>query len=415
MKNLKLLLTLLIFLLLVACGRSKTEDERVKLSYMIWDKNQEPGIQKIIDRFEELNPDIDVEIEMYPWGQYWTKLDALAEGKNLPDLFWMHIGYFNRFNEAEVMLDITDKVEDEIDLEKFEKVVTEIYRSNGKFYGLPKDVDTVGLWYNKKLFDAAGVPYPTKAMTWDEFLAVSKKLTNKEKGIYGFTALLEGQSGHDNAILQNNGFIISDDKKSSGMDKPETIEAVQWYVDLINKHQVSPTLSEMVEMSPLEMFFNGQVAMTVQGSWMLNAMLANEYTVENADVTYLFKGKKEGSIANGLGNVISSNTKNPEEAWRFLKFLSSEEGNLIQGRSGAAIPAYKSAQNEWVNSNQTFNLKIFIDQLSYGLPYPNSKTRNVWYQDEKRIFSKVWSGELTVEEGCRKYAKRMNKLLATEE
>lgn len=415
MKNWKVLFTLLITLFLAACGESKDEGGRVKLSYMIWDKYQQPGMQEMIDRFEELNPDIEVEIQMYPWAQYWTKLDALAEGGNLPDLFWMHIGYFSRYSEAEVMLDITDRVTEEIDLSKFERVVTDIYRSNGRYYGLPKDIDTVGLWYNKKLFDEAGVPYPTEAMTWDEFVEVSKKLTDRKKGTYGFAARLEGQTGHDNAILQNNGFIISEDKKSSGMDTPETMEAVQWYVDLIGKHQVSPSLSEMVEISPLEMFFNGQVAMIIDGSWMLNAMLTNEYTLENADVTYLFKGKREGTIANGLGNVISDQSKHPEEAWKFLKFLSSEEGNLIQGRSGAAIPAYKSAQDEWINSDKTFNLKVFTDQLSYGLPYPNSKTRNTWYQDEKRIFSRVWSGELGVEEGCREYAQRMNRLLATEE
>ncbi|ETJ29585.1 ABC transporter, substrate-binding protein, partial [human gut metagenome] len=94
---------------------------------------------------------------------------------------------------------------------------------------------------------------------------------------------------------------------------------------------------------------------------------------ENCNVAVLPKQKKQASIFNGLGNAIAAKTAHPDEAWKFVEFLGSEEANKIQAKSGAAIPAYEGTSEEWVNLSKDFNLKVFTDMLDYAVIRPYSK------------------------------------------
>ncbi|MCI1141088.1 extracellular solute-binding protein, partial [Stenotrophomonas maltophilia] len=94
----------------------------------------------------------------------------------------------------------------------------------------PKDFDTIGLWYNKKMFDEAKIPYPDNTWDWNKLREAAKKLTDPNKGVWGIAAAPYGQDNYYNTIFQSGGFVISDDKKSSGFDKPETIEGLSFWV-----------------------------------------------------------------------------------------------------------------------------------------------------------------------------------------
>ena len=97
-----------------------------------------------------------------------------------------------------------------------------MYTYQGKLHGLPYFQDSVGL-YNKELFDKAGLPYPDKTWTWQTVEENAAKLTDKSNGIYGFIAPIDSQIGYYNFIAQAGGYVISDDKKSSGFDTRSTI------------------------------------------------------------------------------------------------------------------------------------------------------------------------------------------------
>lgn len=399
---------------LVGCGSSSAKSSgQTTITYSIWDKTQEPGMRAIADAFEEKNPDIKVNVEITPWDQYWTKMDAAATGGALPDVFWMHSSQVSRYGTNGILMDLTDKITESslVDLKNFPEGLVELYSPDGNNYAIPKDYDTVALWYNKTLFDEAGVAYPDETWTWETLLENAKKLTNKEKGIYGFGAPLNSHEGYYNFIFQNGGYVLSDDKTKCGYDDPATLEAMEWYVDLSLKEGVSPTQKEFAENSQYTLFESGRLAMVLFGSWNVGNYKNHDYVKANADVAVLPQGKQRASIYNGLGNSVSAKTKNPEEAWKFVEFLGSEEANIIQAEYGSAIPAYKGTDVKWVESTKDFNAQVFIDMLDYSeiLPYSNNSAK--WKAIEEESLPKVWNGDVSVQDGCTKLDKDIEAVL----
>jgi multiple sugar transport system substrate-binding protein len=217
-----------------------------------------------------------------------------------------------------------------------------------------------------------------------------------------------------NTILQAGGFIISDDKKKSGYDKPESIEGLKLWTDLIHVHKASPTLAQMTDTTPIKLFESGKIAMLWGGSWNAIEFAKNEFTKDKVDVAVLPKQKQQGVVIHGLANVISAKTKNPKEAWAFVNFLGSKEAAEILAKTGTVIPAFNGTQDVWVKSTPQFKLQVFIDQLAYSKPYPVSKETAKWNNLETEFFKKAWSGEMKIEDAAKQVAAKMNEFLAQE-
>lgn len=404
---------------IVGCGTKDagdTSSENVTLTYSIWDKNQQAGMEAMAEAFHKENPNITVKVEVTPWEQYWTKLDAGATSGSLPDVFWMHSNNFLKYANGGILIDTTDTIKNSkiTDMNNFPKELSELYTLDGKIYSIPKDYSTIGLWYNKTMFDEKGIAYPDATWDWDKLLEAAKQLTDSDKKIYGMLAPSDDEQGYYNYVYQNNGYILSPDKTKSGFDLAETREAIQWDLDLSTKHKVSPTQEQFADTSFAQYFESGKAAMGLFGSWMTSEFNSNEYVAKNCDVAVLPQGKTKATIYNGLANSGSAKTKYPEQTLKFLEYLGSKEANTIQGESGAAIPAYKGVENSWVDHYKTFKLGAYTEMLEYAVIFPNSATKAKWYQIQNETMTKVWSGQITLEEGCDKIAKEMNELLATE-
>lgn len=408
--------------LLAACSNSGTSESsssanssgKTEISYAIWDSGQEPGIRKIADKFEEKNPDIKINIQVVDWDNYWTMLEAGATGGSLPDTFWMHSNEIYRYGSNEMLLPLDDYLakSTEAKLENFPEGLNEIYNINGKQYAVPKDFDTIGLWYNKKMFDEAGIAYPDDTWDWNKLKEVAKQLTKADGSQYGFGAGLSNQEGYYNFIYQNGGTVITDDKKS-GYDDPKTIEALDYYFSFV-KEKLSPALT--VDKERAEAFQNGLVAMSVFGSWNLSGFSANDYIRENADVAVLPKGPDgtRATIFNGLGNAIAANTKNPDAAWKWVEYLSSKEAQEMQASLGVAISAYKGTADTWVNSNKDFAIKNYVDMLDYAQIRPYSQTTLKWEDKAYELLKPAYLGEEATKDAAQKTADMMNKELASE-
>ena len=160
-------------------------------------------------------------------------LEAGATGGELPDVFWMHSNVTQMYMENDMLLDLTDMISasDKIDLNNYYQGIVNLYQSEGRQYAIPKDIDTIALWYNKTIFDEMGVAYPDETWTWYDFADAAAKLTNDDHWGY---AIQPGnnQEGFYNTIYSMGGYVISDDKKTSGFDDPKTIEAVKLFTDI---------------------------------------------------------------------------------------------------------------------------------------------------------------------------------------
>lgn len=393
-------------------GKSASEGSggEVTLRFGLWDTNQAVGLRTMADEFEADNPDIKIEIEVTGWGDYWTMLEAGATGGSLPDVFWMHSNEIFRYTSNEMLLDLTDRINNsqQVDLSKFPQGIVEIYNYQGKQYAVPKDFDTIGLWYNKTMFDDANVDYPTADWTWDDLYDAAKALT--KEGQYGFLAALHNQEGYYNFVYQNDGTIITDDKKS-GYDDPKTIEALEYYVKFVSEG-LSPEIYGDAERA--EVFQNGLVAMALFGSWNLAGFIDNDYLVQHVDVEVLPRQATQASIYNGLGYAIAYNTEYPEEAWRFVEYLGSKEGQERHAELGIAISAYEGAADLWVTSDDTFNIKAFVDMVDYGVIRPYSNTTAIWEDRTYEELKAAFSGDISVEEAAKNAARVMNESLAQE-
>ncbi|KFM94464.1 sugar ABC transporter substrate-binding protein [Paenibacillus sp. FSL R5-0527] len=414
-------------LALAGCGNSNDGDKaagsasagggaqkNVTISYTIWDKNQQPAMEAIARAFTEQHPNIEVKVDAIPWGEYWTKMSAAAQAGTLPDVFWMHAGQFNKYAAGRFLEPITDKVQaGEIDLNNYASGLGSIYTLDGENYGVPKDFDTIGLAYNKELFDQAGIPYPDDTWDYAKLAEVAGQLSQPDKGIYGFGAKMDTQAGYWNDMLANGGRILNEDMTKSGYDEPASIEALKARYRMI-LDKASPTHQQMTDTDSVEMFKSGKLAMIFDGSWDNGNLASSDIIKDKYDWAPLPKGKAgRGNIINGLGNVMSAKGKHKEESWQFLKFLGSKEAAEITARMGAAIPAFKDTQDAWVKSKPDLNLQVFIDQAADATPYPSgSKSYPVWFAKESEIMSQAWGGAISIEEGAKKVADMMNQAIA---
>lgn len=389
-------------------------NEKVTLKYALWDKNQEPTIRKMADQFTKENPNITIDIELTPYGQYWTKLETAATGGSLADVFWMNGPNVGKYAQGDMMMPLDSKFKDDnVSTSDFPDSLIKLYTVGGKLYAMPKGFDTIGLYYNKAIFDKAGVHYPTDTWTWDDMAAAAKKLTDKSSGIYGVAAADLSQENYYNTIPQFGGYVISDDKKKSGYDDPNTIKGIQCWLDLI-KDGVSPTAQQMTETTPDNMFESGKLAMIYTGSYMLSEYSSNENIKDKFDIQILPIATKRATVIHGIGNVIYSKTKYPDQAWKFVKWLGGKEANDMQAKAAIDIPAYKPSQSYFLQSKPQYNLKVFTDELPYSVMYPCSQKTAKWNQLETDEFAKAWAGQETAEAACKNIAKGMDAILATE-
>lgn len=405
-------------------GETKKEDsgdsgesDGDELSVSIWDTNQEPGLKEILADFTE-ETGIKTKLTVVKWDEYWTMLEAGAQGGSLPDVFWMHSNESERYMSNDMLLDLTDKIaeSDKIDPENYPEDIWGLYTYDDKYYAVPKDVDTIALWYNKTMFDEAGLAYPTADWTWDDVSEAAKKLTKDDGSQYGLAVRNDNnQAGYYNLVYDNGGYIINEDKTKSGWDDPKTIEAMKTLEGWI-KDGVMPSIETMSENGEDVLFQSGKAAMVLQGSWMVAAYRDNEYTAANCDLVELPKNAETGrraSVYNGLGWAAAANGEHTEEAWKLLEYLGSEEAQKKQAELGVTMSAYKGTSDAWAKSAD-FNLQAYLNMMDDMEIRPYSKTTVTWENEDNEILKSVYTGEKTMEEACKEMADQMNEKLAEE-
>lgn len=382
--------------------------DKVTLTYGVWDKNQAPVMQKIADAFTATHPKVSVSVQITPFDSYFTKLKAAATGGQAPDVFWLNGPNFQLYASNNVLLPDL-----KIDASNYPPALVNLYQYQGKQYGVPKDFDTIGLWYNKKLFDAAGVKYPTADWKWSDVQAAAAKLTDPAKGVFGLGAPPSGQENFYDTVYQAGGYIISPDGKRSGYDNANTIKGLRFWTDLIDKHH-SPSMQQMTDTQPPQMFEAGKLAMIYGGSWNATEFAGNTSTKDSVDVTALPAGDKKATVIHGLANVVFARTQHPDEAKQFAEFLGSKQAAELQASTGAVIPAFNGTQQAWVKAFPQYHLQSFLDELPDAVPFPVSKDTAAWNTAETDILTKAWSGTEPVEQAATELAAKMNAALAKE-
>ena len=397
---------------LTACSSGTSMDGKTHLTFQIWDVAQRDGMQQVCDAYTAKNPVVVIEVQVTSWSEYWTKLEASAISNQMPDIFWMHTNEILKYADYGKLADLTDLYDDESKTyytDHFsETSLGNIQGSDGRYYGVPKDKDTVGLVYNKEMFDAAGVDYPNEEWTWDDLTEASQKIYDAT-GKYGYMAYGDDQLGYWNFVYQKGGCILTEDKERGGFDQQPTIDAMKFYIGL-QSYDWCPDQNYFAETSPGTAFFSEQGAMFFEGNWnVLNEMKNYPEMAGKWDVAVLPKcpdpasGDGRATISNGLCYATSAAGKNLEIVKDVLKFMGSEEGQRIQGESGAAIPAYEGLEETWVKVFDQFDYVLdvgkFVDMFDYAVQSVNNAHRPVWKTQVTDALLKIYAGTYTVDEG----------------
>lgn len=407
--------------MLTACGGGSSDDGGSKkkgdaLTVAIWDTNQQAGLQEIIDEFTA-ETGVKAELQVLDWSAYWTLLEAGATGGDMPDVFWMHSNEAVKYMSNDILLDLTDYVSksEKLEMDKFPQDLKDMYTWKDKVYAVPKDRDTIAMWYNKKMFDEAKIDYPDGSWTWDEFYEIAEKLTKDDGSQFGFAAQPSNeQDTWMNMVYSMGGTIVTDDNKS-GFDDPNTIKAME-FLDKCVKN-VMPDSNTMSETGTDVLFQSGKVAMISQGSWMVAGFKDNDYLVENADVARLPKDATTGrsvSLYNGLGWAASAGTGMPDEAFQLIEWFGSKDMQLKQAELGVTMAAYDGVSDAWVNNTDVFHLQPYLDAMDDPVFRPHTNSTLAWWNPMCEELVKVWNNEEKMADACKNITSMMNEKISEE-
>lgn len=303
---------------------------------------------RIIEMFEAANPDIQVQLEPVGSGDYYARILTQIAAGDPPDLLQIGDDAVPMFVDKGAFLALDDFIASAdypLDTSIYLPGVLDPGKWNGEQYLLPKDFSPLAVYYNKKLFDAAGVAYPKDGWSWDEFLAAAQALTKIDDSgkttQWGVQLPAAWTTGFEFWVAAAGGRLISEDGQQfvGFMDSPEVQSAVQFYADLYNKYKVAPPPADMNAFGGGNSEFdNGAAAMRIFGRWPQAGMKQNP----NIDLGVV--GVPAGKVRAGVlfwgGFGISSLSKNPDAAWRFLRYYTGAEGAEVW--KDWALPVVKS-------------------------------------------------------------------------
>lgn len=382
----------LFMMLIVAAGGffyvwyvNHENDNAIVIRYMTWDsaRGLEPE-RKIIERFEQQHPNIKISLEPCPQGYEDRVIVSLAGGKP-PDVFlWWN---YPRLMELGALEDLKPYLDSDttIALEDFYPNLVKDIIYKGKVCGLLKDFTPAVLYYNKDLFDAAGIPYPDSDWTWDEFRDIAIQLTHGDT--YGFLVDARDIYTLEMWVWSNGGDLMSPDGDTATgyLDSKATIEAIRFYTELYTKYRVSPGLAERASMGGgVNMFITGKLAMFVSGRWPLLQLKRIKGLRFGTVLPPHPKGKQLVTIIYQSAQVMAKESRHKKEAWEFLKAMTDTAAHRIRGEMGWAIPAYPEVVKRLGFDKDPIE-RPFIQAVKYATKKPIALRTVRWPEIERKI------------------------------
>jgi multiple sugar transport system substrate-binding protein len=276
----------------------------------------------------------------------------------------------------------------------------EVYKTPDGYYGLPRDFQTIVLFYNKDMFDAAKIAYPTDKWTLDDLRETAKALTKSVDGKkqWGFsTDLWDMELFWSENIWAHGGDIINTDHTQTLLGEPKARDAWHFLSDMVTVDKSVPNSDEAQEYGG-DAFLGGAAAMDTMGHWAVNDRLKAGLNMGVAPMPAGPAGR--ATSVNSAGFVAAKDAKHPEAAWEFIKFALSESSQKKLAELGFAIPVLKSVAESpsYLNPSSPIDQKVFLDALAYAHTKPSFKGYDEWATVVGDGLVPVWTGERLIDE-----------------
>jgi len=385
-----LVFALIVPIAIMASGKeeSAVDDQKVTLRYTDWDsfERYEAVRKHAVDRFMEDHPNVEVIYEVVPSGgtqSYNEKILTDIAAGTVADVFMIDMGQLPKFADEEVLLNLKPYLSrtnlKDISYSSFDSHIMDIWTNDAnELMAIPQDNTLILMFYNKTLFDEAGISYPDSLdWTWDEYMDISKKLTKDTDGDgkidqWG-THFLNWLPGFIPFIWMNGGDVLDEEgKKALGyIDGSESAEAIDFLVGLLEEG-VSPS-TESVDAfgGSWGVFQSGKIGMWFNGTWMsFGFQDAEIYDEVGVALLPHPKGKEPVTVTYGTGFGVPVNTPHKDLAAELAVYLGVYTAPL-NAKAGGTIPALKSAREEIPD----FIAAFAADTFSYALPTLGLRTR----------------------------------------
>lgn len=382
-----------------------------------WDGTNKLAIEALVAEFNEEHPGITVKSVHIGWGELLPKLMAAAVGGEIPEVAIGDLVWMPKLAKTGMLVDLS-KLVGEINYEDFYPEMRKVGVYDDKIYSLPVSANNLQLFYNKDIFRAAGLDPEKPPKTWDELVEMAKKCTDPDKGIWGmelYTGVGEGLTWQFQVYLwQAGGEFLTADLSKAAFNSPEGKRALQFWVDLIHTHKVSP-------LAPWGLFGAGKAAMVMDGTWMVGGWRPGGWAPAPFDWgTAPMPTPVGGEHATNMGGkqifIFETTPEKEAAAWLFVKWLTSKEIQIKWDILTSFMPVRDSVAKDevyitWATTTEP-RLKPFIEYQRYARARPMVPQ----YPEISDAFSeelqKALYGTVSVDEALASAEARVNEILA---
>ena len=374
------------------------------------------GIRRVIAICEEQLPNIQVTEVFKPWGDIWTaNIAAVAAGSGMPDVIVADRSQLPRDASEGIYQSLGEMAAaDGVDGSRFWPFTWNQSLYEGETYGIPFETDVRVLFYDKTLFEQAGLDPENPPQTWEELMTAADALDQiADNGNLERIAInpLIG-NGPPNIWVLNNGHEWMGEDGTPVVNDPAVVETVEWLNSWIERYGGYENLQRFTQgfsAPPNDHFMSGGVAMIVQTagySSILNfyrprVQVGDEAVELNWGVAPIphAEGAESTSDSGGFTLSIPAGAENPEAAWEFIKCATNTPAQVSWARDTYAIPnGPEPASAPELTADP--NWEMFIDAIesvpadsgTFVAAYPN------WQSELANRFEQVWSGQLTPEQ-----------------
>lgn len=362
-------LTVVVLAALVAGGAGAAlARQATTLTLMGWSSSQaeDAALAEQIAAFEEAYPDITVNVNLVP--DYDTTLQTTFASGDPPDVFYIDSLRLPDLVEAGVVDIGGDKIENP---EGFYESLVNVFTYNGEFVCPPKDFSTLTLQYNKGMFDAAGLEYPTDDWTWDDLRAAAEALTGTNaEGQQVLGIVMNPELARWLPFLyQAGGSVLNDDWTEVTLDSDEAREAFNFYVGLA-QDGFAGAASDVDAGWAGEAFGLGRAAMTIEGNWIIQALIDQFPDIDWGAVQLpAHPGGGEATMTFTVCYGVAAGSDNQDAAWQLANFLTGEAGGQIVAEAGfGPMPPRTALADTWLAARGEIG-QAFLDAAEVAHPW----------------------------------------------
>lgn len=383
MKASWLCLLLIAAILIVGCA-SPAKSEQT-FSFMVsGDLAELQAYQTLVTSFEDRNPDVKIELIHIPGqSEYRTRLAADFAAGSPADVVLINYRRFGPYAAKAAIEPLGPYLEKSTVISKddFYSQAIEPFTWQRQVMCIPQNLSSLVVFYNKNLFDQAGVAYPKTDWTWEDFLSTAQKLTRDLDGDgqadqhgLGFEISLARFAPF---IWQHGGQVVNNTYAPTrlALDHPLSLDAIRWVVELQTKHHVVPDAEQEAAEDSESRFLNGRLAMYLNSR--RGVPTYREITGFDWDIAPLPHDVHTASLVHSDAYCMPSTVPNKDLVWKFIEFANSVEGQTIVAASGRTVPSLRSVAESqaFLDPRQKpYNSRVFLDMIPYLHALPSGAT-----------------------------------------